>query len=123
MPAARLITMVCVALLASALAGCSWDNDPPNTITAAEAAKLPQSSLNDEYIIGSGDALSVFVYRNPDLSEGGVAVRPDGRISVPLIEDIIAAGKSPTQLAREIEDRLKKSLLSQILLVTLGSEE
>ena len=59
-------------------------------------------------MIGAGDSLSVFVYRNPDLSEPGVAVRPDGRISVPLIEDIVAAGKTPTQLAREIEDRLKK---------------
>jgi len=62
----------------------------------------------DQYVIGSGDTLSVFVYRNADLSEGGVAVRPDGRISVPLIEDIMAAGKTPTQLAREIEERLKK---------------
>ncbi len=106
---ARPVTVACVALLAGpGLTGCSWDSDPPNTITAMEAAKLPITSLNDEYIIGSGDSLSVFVYRNPDLSEGGVAVRPDGRISVPLIEDIIAAGKSPTQLAREIEDRLKK---------------
>jgi len=62
----------------------------------------------DDYIIGSGDNLSIFVYRNPDLSEAGVAVRPDGRISTPLIEDIVAAGKTPTQLAREIEERLAK---------------
>jgi polysaccharide export outer membrane protein len=62
----------------------------------------------DDYIIGSGDQLSIFVYRNPDLSEGGVAVRPDGRISTPLIEDIVAAGKTPTNLAREIEERLTK---------------
>ena len=67
------------------------------------ATKVP-----DEYIIGSGDQLSIFVYRNPDLSEGGVAVRPDGKISTPLIEDIVAAGKTPTQLAREIEQRLTK---------------
>lgn len=62
----------------------------------------------NEYVIGSGDSLSVFVYHNPDLSEPGVAVRPDGRISTPLIDDITAAGKTPTQLARDIEDRLKK---------------
>ena len=63
---------------------------------------------SDEYIIGSGDQLSVFVYRNPDLSEGGVAVRPDGRISTPLIEDIVASGKTPKILAREIEKKLAK---------------
>ncbi len=64
--------------------------------------------LSEDYVIGSGDSLSIFVYRNPDLSEGGVSVRPDGRISTPLIEDIVAAGKTPTVLAREIEERLKK---------------
>lgn len=72
-------------------------------IVEPSTAKVP-----DDYIIGSGDSLSVFVYHNPDLSEGAVAVRPDGRISTPLIEDIVAAGKTPTQLAREIEERLTK---------------
>jgi len=65
-------------------------------------------TVSDEYIIGAGDQLSIFVYRNPDLSEGGVAVRPDGRISTPLIEDITAAGKKPKELAREIEKKLSK---------------
>lgn len=68
----------------------------------------PGAAEKDEYIIGAGDQLSVFVYRNPDLSEGGVAVRPDGRISTPLIEDIMAAGKTPKELARDIEKRLAK---------------
>ncbi len=80
------------------------------------AAKPPAANIEtsakgtaaEDYIIGSGDSLSVFVYRNPDLSEAGVAVRPDGRISTPLIEDIVAAGKTPTQLAREIEQKLSK---------------
>jgi polysaccharide export outer membrane protein len=67
-----------------------------------------RSVAAEDYIIGSGDSLSIFVYRNPDLSEAGVAVRPDGRISTPLIEDIVAAGKTPTQLAREIEQKLGK---------------
>ena len=75
--------------------------DPP--VIEKSGVKAP-----DDYIIGSGDQLSIFVYRNPDLSEGSVAVRPDGRISTPLIEDIVAAGKTPTKLAREIEGRLSK---------------
>ena len=75
---------------------------------AAENAASAQSTTAEDYIIGSGDSLSVFVYRNPDLSEAGVAVRPDGRISTPLIEDIVAGGKTPTQLAREIEQKLSK---------------
>ena len=91
-------------LLMLALAGCGslfGSSAPP--VVDQTAARAP-----DDYIIGSGDQLSVFVYRNPDLSEAGVAVRPDGRISTPLIEDIVAAGKTPTQLAREIEQRLTK---------------
>ncbi len=79
-------------------------------LDAAEAAAQKEAAPKtaDDYVIGAGDSLSIFVYRNPDLSEGGVAVRPDGRISTPLIEDIMAAGKTPTNLAREIEERLKK---------------
>jgi polysaccharide export outer membrane protein len=89
-----------------ALSGCDgglFGHDAPPPVVEKSSTKVP-----DDYVIGSGDSLSVFVYRNPDLSEGGVAVRPDGRISTPLIEDIIAAGKTPTQLAREIEQRLGK---------------
>ena len=104
--------MVALAIVALSPAACSTGTGP--TGVATSAARTPDN-MNpgdvtpiDQYVIGSGDTLSVFVYRNPDLSEGGVSVRPDGRISVPLIEDITAAGKTPTQLAREIEGRLKK---------------
>ncbi len=92
--------------LVTGLTGCDTGllgSRSPPPIVESSAAKVP-----GDYIIGSGDSLSIFVYRNPDLSEGGVAVRPDGRISTPLIEDIVAAGKTPTQLAREIEERLTK---------------
>jgi polysaccharide export outer membrane protein len=98
------VPMVLVLLLA--LGGCDttlFGHHAPPPVVEKSATTIP-----DDYIIGSGDQLSVFVYRNPDLSEGGVAVRPDGKISTPLIEDIVAAGKTPTQLAREIEQRLKK---------------
>jgi polysaccharide export outer membrane protein len=76
--------------------------------TRTDPGQQTGNASQDEYIIGAGDQLSVFVYRNPDLSEGGVAVRPDGRISTPLIEDIMAAGKTPKQLARGLEQRLAK---------------
>ena len=60
-----------------------------------------------DYIIGPGDALSVFVHRAPELSVD-LPVRPDGRISLPLVPDLEAAGRTPTQLARDIEARLKQ---------------
>jgi polysaccharide export outer membrane protein len=92
------------------LSGCSG---PPKGGTdvapmRTDPGRAGEAPVSDEYIIGSGDQLSVFVYRNPDLSEASVAVRPDGRISTPLIEDIMAAGKKPKELAREIETKLAK---------------
>lgn len=108
-PADQHIAVWGIALLLAAgtmLAGC--DQTPPGGKAPAAAVTSPAPQRPDDYIIGAGDSLSVFVYRNPDLSEPAVAVRPDGKISTPLIEDIAAAGKTPTQLAREIETRLAK---------------
>lgn len=59
----------------------------------------------EDYVIGPGDTLQIFVWRNPDLTVT-VPVRPDGKISTPLVEDMVAVGKTPTMLAREIEKAL-----------------
>jgi polysaccharide export outer membrane protein len=101
-------SILCLPLLLILGACSNTTANGDQIVDANSLAKVTTLKKADEYVIGSGDALSVFVYRNPDLSEGGVAVRPDGRISTPLIEDIVAAGKTPTVLAREIEERLKK---------------
>lgn len=58
--------------------------------------------VGDDYRIGPGDQIQIYVWRNPELS-ASVPVRPDGRISTPLVEDMTAVGKSPSQLARDIE--------------------
>jgi polysaccharide export outer membrane protein len=60
-----------------------------------------------DYVIGPGDSLEIFVWRNEELS-ATVPVRPDGKISTPLVEDVVAVGKTPSQLAREIESVLAK---------------
>jgi len=60
-----------------------------------------------EYVIGAGDQLGIFVYDSPQLS-ADVPVRPDGRISTPLIQNVVAAGKTPTQLGKEMEGLLKE---------------
>ena len=66
-----------------------------------------QGDPSDEYLIGPGDTLNVDVWREPDLSLR-VPVRPDGRISTPLVEDMIAVGKTPRQLGRDIEEVLSE---------------
>lgn len=69
---------------------------------AAPVAVPAAGKVSDDYIIGPGDTLQVFVWRNPELT-ATVPVRPDGRISTPLVEDMVAVGKTPSQLARDIE--------------------
>ena len=66
------------------------------------AQESPPASAGSEYIIGPGDSLQVFVWRNAELS-ATVPVRPDGKISTPLVEDMVAVGKTPARLARDIE--------------------
>ena len=69
-----------------------------------------------EYRIGPGDKLNVFVWRNPEISVS-VPVRPDGKISTPLVEDMVAAGKTPRQLARDIEGVLSTYIRSPVVTV------
>ena len=76
------------------------------TPTAPPLVGVPPGP-ESQYIIGPGDAVNIFIYHVPELSVE-VPVRPDGLISTPLVPDVIALGKTPTQLARDIEDRLKK---------------
>ena len=68
---------------------------------------VPPAVVQDTatYQIGPGDLLQVFVWRNPELTVT-VPVRPDGKVSTPLVEDLVAVGKTPSQLARDIETRL-----------------
>jgi polysaccharide biosynthesis/export protein len=65
------------------------------------------ASTDHRYKIGPLDQLNIIVWRNAELS-ATVTVRPDGRISVPLVEDVLAAGKSPAQLAKEVEQVLSR---------------
>lgn len=89
---------VAAGLGLSLLAACGTTYPPAPTAAATPAYR---------YLIGPGDIISVVVWRNPELSIV-VPVRPDGRISTPLVEDVMAAGRNPTDLAREIEKALSR---------------
>lgn len=79
--------------------------------SAVGPAPPAQTVDPNSYVIGPGDALQVFVWRNPDLT-ATVPVRPDGKISTPLVEDMVAVGKTPSQLARDIEKVLSEYVRS-----------
>lgn len=91
--------------LAAMLGGCA--SHPPAPRTAA---------IDYNYIIGPGDTINVVVWRNPELSQS-VPVRPDGKIASPLLENIVAMGKDPSTLARELEKELAKYIRDPVVTV------
>jgi polysaccharide export outer membrane protein len=97
-------------LLALTLAGCASKPAP----LAAQEESLPSK----DYLIGPGDTLNVVVWRNPEVS-GSMQVRPDGKITTPLVEDLQASGKTPTELARDIEKALAKFIQQPVVTVVV----
>jgi polysaccharide export outer membrane protein len=100
--------IVIVCLLGSGLVACGPAELPRGA--AGPGAPTP------EYVVGAGDTLEIFVWRNPELSVTA-PVRPDGRFSMPLIDDLPATGRTPTQLARVIEDRLGQFIQDPLVTV------
>ncbi len=108
--ATRFMSKAVLAVLALAVvAACAQYPEAP-------AAPPGEPAATPDYLIGPGDQVEIFVWRNPELSLT-LPVRPDGRISVPLIEDLSAAGKTPTALARDIESVLKQYVQDPIVTV------
>jgi len=96
------------AIAVAAMSGCMSSRYPPAPRDAA--------SPGYNYLIGPLDTVSIIVWRNPDLSTS-VPIRPDGKITVPLVEDLPALGKDSTQLARDIEKTLSKYIRDPIVTV------
>ncbi|MGJ8693924.1 MAG: XrtA/PEP-CTERM system exopolysaccharide export protein [Thalassotalea sp.] len=105
-----------VVFTAIFLNACSNLNTLP---TATIHPSSTQEITSYKYLIGPGDSLNIFVWRNPEVS-GSFLVRPDGMITTSLVEDIPVSGKTPTELAREIEKILGTYLRDPIVTVTVG---
>jgi polysaccharide export outer membrane protein len=101
-----------VALAASALAGCATSR--PELPSAGYVGGREQPG--EEYMIGPLDQLSIFVWRNPELSSK-VQVRPDGRITTPLVNDMPAVGKTPAMLAADMRSALGEYVKDPIVSV------
>jgi polysaccharide export outer membrane protein len=98
----KLRTLMLSVLLSACAFGCASTSGP----VATKGAAQPQQ-VAAQYIIGPGDVLKIVVLRNPELN-AEVPVRPDGKISTPLVNDVVAVGKTPTQLASEIDKMLSE---------------
>lgn len=118
LPAVSRLVLV-LSLAAVALPGCAG--------TSGEAPPLPPATFvstketpSEQYVIGPLDQLSIFVWRNPELG-AKVQVRPDGRITTPLIQDLPAVGKTPSQLAADIKERLTTYVADPLVSVMVDS--
>jgi len=106
------LKLACLAMLGFVALG-AWAQDEPAESEAqpakatVPAVPAPNLSQPAEYVIGADDSLHVAVWKEPDLS-ATLPVRPDGKISLPLLNDVQAAGLTPMQLAASITERLKK---------------
>lgn len=102
-----------ILLLAGMMATTAWGQadakakDGTKTTPADKPQSEPASVAGPDYIIGADDTLHISVWKEPELTES-LPVRPDGKISMPLLNDVVAAGLTPTKLAESITDRLKK---------------
>ena len=105
----RFASCLAAFLLATPLlSGCGSQPAPPAP---------SRRTVSAPYVIGPGDQISVFVYQSPQLSVPSLPVRPDGRISIPLVPEIVAAGKTPAQLGDELAGQLKKYVRDPIVTV------
>jgi polysaccharide export outer membrane protein len=100
------LSALLISVSALAVAGCGG---APRTGLTLPAASFVGSSdqVSDNYLIGAMDEITIFVWRNAELG-ANVQIRPDGRITTPLISDMVAAGKTPAQLADDIRQALNR---------------
>src|SRR5438105_4541906 len=103
---ARFFAGLAASVSMLALSGCAGRSLPP----AGSASDASAAQVGESYIIGPMDELTIFVWRNAELG-ANVQVRPDGRITTPLINEMIAAGKTPAQLADDIRQSLNRYIV------------
>lgn len=112
------MTACALGIIVSGCAGQNTAVENDSSASSSSSSSPEREAKGEEYLIGPGDQLEVFVWRNPELSTT-VPVRPDGKITTPLVEDVLASGKTATELAREMEKRLAFYVKSPIVTVTV----
>lgn len=104
----RVLSVILGSFAALIVTACASISEPTDVV--------PLQGETPLYLIGPGDNVQIFVWGNPELSSS-VPVRPDGRITTPLVEDVKASGKTSTQLAREMEKQLSRYIKNPVVTV------
>src|SRR5215469_9790303 len=125
----RMELWVVTGLLAAAISAQAQQDDnkkqPSNASgAAAQAAQKKPATDDPNYVIGAQDVLDISVWKEPELTRT-VPVRPDGKISIPLLNDVQAAGRTPLQLAADITAELKKFVADPqvtVIVTTINSQ-
>lgn len=110
MRSVRILKLASCLVLALPVAAMAQNQSPPPAATGTAA--------NADYQIGAGDVLEVFVWKNPDLSRS-VPVRPDGKITIPLVQDTVAQGRTPTELAAVLQESLARFVQAPVVTVVV----
>src|SRR5579863_2735604 len=121
--AAGLAADAATAQTSSAAKNDAVKNDAATTSEARadkQAAPAPASGSDSDYVIGSDDVLKIVVWKEAELTET-LPVRPDGKISMPLLGDVVAAGMTPTELAESIQLKLKKYITDPRVTVVVNA--
>ncbi len=106
-----------LAVLVLVLGACASQQGLPPSTGYSSHTTSPETYT---YLIGPGDQLQIFVWRNPEVSQP-ITVRPDGKITTPLVEDLQASGKTPNQLARDLEKALETYIRQPIVTVIVAN--
>lgn len=117
MPQFRFLSLLSAILGFLALAGCAQGSGqqlPPADFVAL------QEGPSQDYIIGPLDELTIHVWRNPELGAENIQVRPDGRITIPLVTDMAAVGKTPSMLQEDIRQQLSRYIEEPIVSVIVN---
>ncbi|MBK6295878.1 MAG: polysaccharide biosynthesis/export family protein [Rhodoferax sp.] len=96
------------------VAGCA------STSSSFPPAPTSAATPGYNYIVGPGDSLNIIVWRNPELSMA-VPVRPDGKLSTPLVDELVVQGKTSTEIARDVEKALSKLVRDPVVTVIVTS--
>ncbi len=114
------LSVVCLMISAGIAQSDSTTKDTPQKTTPSAGAAPTHDPNSPDYVIGPEDVLKIDVWKEPEMS-GTNPVRPDGKISLPLVGDVPAAGLTPTQLTADLTTRLKKFLEDPRVTVTVNS--